>query len=63
MAEVILRLPAVKVKTGLSRSAIYHHVADGSFPSPVPLGTRTVGWVESEVEAWISCKIKEREGR
>jgi prophage regulatory protein len=62
MAEVILRLPAVKVKTGLSRSAIYQQ-ADGSFPSPVPLGTRTVGWVESEVEAWISCKIKEREGR
>jgi prophage regulatory protein len=62
MANVILRLPAVKSRTGLSRSSIYQHVADGSFPRPVSLGARAVGWVESEVEWWISRKIKESRG-
>lgn len=57
--NVILRLPAVKARTGLSRSSIYQHVADGSFPRPVSLGARAVGWVESDIEGWISRKIKE----
>jgi len=59
MANVILRLPAVRARTGLSRSTIYLHVADGSFPRPVSLGARAVGWVESEIESWISRKITE----
>ena len=59
MATTILRLPAVKARTGLSRSTIYLHVSDGSFPHPVSLGARAVGWVESEVEEWISRKILE----
>jgi prophage regulatory protein len=58
MSNVILRLPAVRAKTGLCRSAIYQHVADGSFPRPVSLGARAVGWIESEIETWISRKIK-----
>jgi prophage regulatory protein len=59
MMNVILRLPAVKARTGLSRSTIYQHVADGSFPRPVSLGARAVGWVESDIEGWISRKITE----
>jgi prophage regulatory protein len=59
MANVILRLPTVKVRTGLSRSTIYLHVADGSFPRPVSLGARAVGWVESDIESWISHKIEQ----
>ena len=59
MTNVILRLPAVKARTGLSRSSIYQHVAAGSFPRPVSLGARAVGWVEADVEAWIAQKIKE----
>ncbi len=59
MASVILRLPTVKARTGLSRSTIYLHVADGSFPRPVSLGARAVGWVESDIEGWISRKITE----
>jgi prophage regulatory protein len=63
MAITILRLPAVKARTGLSRSTIYLRVADGSFPRPVSLGARAVGWVESEVEDWISLAISASRGR
>jgi prophage regulatory protein len=59
MTNLILRLPAVKARTGLSRSSIYQHIADGSFPRPVSLGARAVGWVESDIEGWIFRKITE----
>ena len=56
----ILRLPEVVARTGLSRSTIYVRLADGSFPRPVPLGARAVGWVEAEVDDWIQDRITER---
>jgi len=57
MTNYILRLPAVKQRTGLSRSTIYLRVAEGSFPAPVSLGGRAVGWIESEVDEWIARQI------
>jgi len=49
MATAILRLPAVKARTGLSRSTIYLRISEGSFLKPVSLGGRAVGWIEAEV--------------
>lgn len=60
MSHVILRLPAVKASTGLSRSTIYLRVADGSFPVPVKIGGRAVGWLESEVQEWLQRRIDAR---
>jgi prophage regulatory protein len=57
MTTFILRLPDVKARTGLSRSTIYLRVAAGSFPRPVQLGARAVGWVEADVEGWIAKQI------
>ena len=37
MTDNILRLPAVKTSTGLSRSTIYLRIAEGIFPRPVSL--------------------------
>lgn len=54
----ILRLPNVLDRTGLSRITVYQRVSEGSFPSPVSLGARAVGWVESEIEEWISRQIE-----
>lgn len=62
MAITILRLPVVKDRTGLSRSTIYLRVSNGTFPPPVSLGSRAVGWVESEIEEWISRKIQRSRG-
>ena len=46
-----LRLPEVQNRTGKSRSAIYQGVNDGTFPKPIKLGLRAVGWIEAEIEA------------
>ena len=60
MATVILRLPTVKARTGLSRSTIYLRITQGSFPRPISLGARAVGWVESEIDEWLTAQIKTR---
>lgn len=57
MANTILRLPAVKARTGLSRSSIYLRVSQGIFPKPVNLGARAVGWPEHEVAALNAARI------
>jgi prophage regulatory protein len=59
MSHLILRLPAVKTRTGLSRSTIYLRVSEGRFPRPISLGDRAVGWVDAEVEAWLADQIEQ----
>lgn len=58
MSHTILRLPAVKTITGLSRSTIYLRIAQGTFPKPVGLGGRAVGWLEAEVQEWLQRRIE-----
>jgi prophage regulatory protein len=57
MATTILRLPVVKARTGLSRSTIYLRVSKGTFPAPVNLGPRAVGWIEAEIQQWLDQQI------
>ena len=60
MAERILRRPKVQDRTGLSRSSLYAMMAAGTFPKPIPLGPRAVGWAESEIAAWLEARKAER---
>jgi prophage regulatory protein len=55
--ESILRLPQVKERTALSRSSIYGMIKAGSFPKQVSLGPRAVGFLRSEIDAWIGSRI------
>lgn len=61
MNDRLLRLKDVIVATGLSRSTIYAREKEGTFPKRVPLGNGLTAWVESEVQAWILERIKERD--
>lgn len=49
-------MPAVREWTGLSRSSIYAMTAAGTFPKPVKLGARAVGWRESDLAAWLEAR-------
>lgn len=62
MVSSILRLPAVKARTGLSRSTLYQRITDGMFPKPIQLGGRAVGWIECEIEEWIAHRIDQSRG-
>jgi len=57
----VLRLGAVIQVTGLARSTIYKLISTGDFPPPVPLTGRSVGWIESEVSAWIRTRVALRD--
>ncbi len=57
----IIRLKEVIYSTGLARSTIYKYIGEGTFPKPVPLGDRSVGWIDSEVQEWILARIEERD--
>jgi prophage regulatory protein len=50
----ILRLKQVKEKVGLSRSQIYALISTGHFPRQRSLGARAVGWMESDIDGWIT---------
>ena len=52
-----LRLPEVMARTGLSRSTIYVRLEQGRFPRPVSLGARAVGWIDSEIDEWMSDRV------
>jgi len=52
-----MRRKQVEARTGLSRSTIYQRVTDGTFPKPINIGPRAVGWVESEVTDWLNNQI------
>ena len=60
MPHTMLRFPTVKARTGLSRSTIYLRISRGTFPAPVSLGGRAVGWIEAEVNAWLTARIAQR---
>jgi prophage regulatory protein len=57
--STILRRKQVQARTGLSRSTIYQCISDGTFPKPINLGARAVGWIESEITDWVSRKIEQ----
>ena len=57
MAKMILRLPEVMERTGLSRSTIYLRISERRFPAAISLGVRAVGWIEEEVDDWVERQI------
>ena len=57
MKRTILRIPAVKIESGLSRSTIYLRISQGLWTKPVSLGARAVGWPSDEVAALNAARI------
>ena len=64
----ILRMKQLIELTALSRSTLYEMMDvkskryDPTFPRGIKLTEATVGWLESEVNAWIDNKIKQSRG-
>ena len=49
----IVRRDEVSKLTGLARATIYKKVKDRSFPQPIRLGARSVGWRLSDIDDWL----------
>ena len=53
----LLRLPQVLDLTGLGKTTIYELQAEGKFPARVKITAHSVGWIETEVQAWLSERV------
>jgi len=51
-----LRAREVCARVGLSRTTIWRLVRCAEFPAPRRLSANAIGWLASEVEAWIASR-------
>jgi len=55
----ILRRRQVEKRVGLTRSPLYARIKAGTFPKPIQLGNgRAVGWIEAEIDAWLTAQVE-----
>jgi len=66
-ALTIIRRKQVEARTGLSRSSIYARLRqnpkrpgdyDPTFPKPISIGVKAIGWIEAEIDAWLTAQIE-----
>lgn len=66
-ALTILRRKQVEARTGLSRSSIYARLRpnpkrpgdyDPTFPKPISVGAKAVGWIEAEIDEWLTAQVE-----
>lgn len=57
--HTIIRINTVIRRSGRSKTSIYEGVRERTFPAPIPIGARAVGWIEEEVNDWIEERISE----
>lgn len=57
----LLRRPDVRARTGLSDTRIDELEKRKKFPRRVQISERAIGWVESEIDAFIRARIEARD--
>jgi prophage regulatory protein len=58
-----LRLPEVMSRTGLSRSSVYVAIKAQKLAPPVKIGARSIAFLESDIEQFISDCIAGRQAQ
>jgi prophage regulatory protein len=53
----LVRLAAVKRRTGLSAATIYRKMATGEFPQTIRLSVNVVAWYESDIDRWVAAPL------
>jgi prophage regulatory protein len=59
----IIRRKDLHLFVGLKPTQIDDAMAAGTFPRPVPLGGRAVGWLESELIEWQQKRVALRDDK
>jgi prophage regulatory protein len=60
MSIKIWKLPAVCEALDIGKSTLYAWIKAGEFVKPLKLGARAVGWLESDVTAFVEARAKAR---
>lgn len=56
MQNIYLRWPTVQEVSGLSRPTVWRMERDNRFPRRRQLSANSVGWLKSEVDAWVETR-------
>lgn len=59
MTQSLIRLSEVLRRTGYSKAWIYRLMSQEKFPKSIKIGTRSIAFVESEIDEWINQRIAE----
>lgn len=54
--NVMLPLPDVSARVGLSRPSIYRLMSQGHFPRPLKVGVRGVRWRSTDIDKWLNSR-------
>ena len=54
----IQKKPELLAMLGISKSNLYLKIANGTYPAPIRLGARAVGFLEHETQAMIKAYSK-----
>lgn len=58
--ERVLRKPEIFKRIQVSDPTIWRWERSGQFPQRIQLGGSAVGWLESEINAWLQKKAEAR---
>lgn len=59
MSQNLIRMPETMRRTGYGKAWLYRLISQDRFPKPVKIGSRSIAFVESEVDEWINQRIAE----
>ncbi len=59
MKQSLIRMSETMRRTGYGKAWIYRLISQNKFPKPIKIGSRSIAFVESEVDEWINQRIAE----
>ena len=62
MPKNLIRFTEVQRRTGYSKAWLYRRMSQGKFPKSVKIGSRSIAFIESEIDDWINHRIAESRG-
>ena len=58
-SQSLIRITEVRRRTGFGKAWIYRLMSQGKFPASVKIGSRSIAFIESEIDEWINARIEE----
>jgi len=62
MKQSLIRMSETMRRTGYGKAWIYRLISQDKFPKPIKIGSRSIAFVESEIDEWINQRIAESRG-
>ena len=62
MSQSLIRFAEVQKRTGYSKAWLYRLMSEQRFPDAIKIGSRSIAFIESEIDEWINQRIAESRG-